>query len=98
MMTTAYPLVNAEGSPNTDPFQGGARHIDSTRVTDPGLVYDSGIQDWIAFLNGQGVETGAPHAGTIAARDLNLPSIALGSLVGEVPVKRTLTALVPGMY
>ncbi|UUL77782.1 S8 family serine peptidase [Pseudarthrobacter sp. Fe7] len=98
MMTTAYPLVNADGTPNTDPFQGGAGHIDSTHVLDPGLVYDSGMQDWLGFLNGQGVETGAPQAGTIAARDLNLPSIALGSLVGEVQVKRKLTALVPGMY
>lgn len=98
MMTTAYPLLTADGSPNTDPFQGGAGHIDSTRVLDPGLVYNSGIKDWLGFLNGQGVETGAPQAGTIAARDLNLPSIALGSLVGEVQVKRQLTALVPGMY
>ncbi|MFJ6027712.1 S8 family peptidase [Pseudarthrobacter sp. NPDC092424] len=98
MMTTAYPLVNADGAPNTDPFQGGAGHIDSTRFTDPGLVYNSGVKDWLAYLNGQGVETGAPQAGSIAARDLNLPSIALGSLVGEVQVKRRLTALVPGLY
>ncbi|WP_258806057.1 S8 family serine peptidase [Pseudarthrobacter sp. NS4] len=98
MMTTAYPLVNPDGSANNDPFQGGAGHIDSTRVLDPGLVYNSGIKDWLGFLNGQGVDTGAPQAGTIAARDLNLPSIALGSLVGEVQVKRQLTALVPGMY
>jgi subtilisin family serine protease len=98
MMTTAYPLVNADGSANTDPFQGGAGHIDATRVIDPGLVYNSGVKDWLGFLNGQGVETGAPQAGTIAARDLNLPSVALGSLVGEVQVKRQLTALVPGMY
>ncbi|MHC6594237.1 S8 family serine peptidase [Arthrobacter sp. C152] len=98
MMTTAYPLVNADGSANTDPFQGGAGHIDSSRVLDPGLVYNSGSQDWFAFLNGQGAETGAPQAGSIAARDLNLPSIALGSLVGEIQVKRKLTALVPGTY
>ena len=98
MMTTAYPLVKADGSANTDPFQGGAGHIDSTRVLDPGLVYNSGIRDWFGFLNGQGVATGVPQAGTVAARDLNLPSIALGSLVGEVQVKRQLTALVPGMY
>ncbi|TLM82246.1 protease [Pseudarthrobacter sp. NamE2] len=98
MMTTAYPLVHPDGSPNRDPFQGGAGHIDSTRVLDPGLVYNSGIRDWLGFLNGQGMETGAPQAGAIAARDLNVPSIALGSLVGEVQVKRQLTALVPGMY
>jgi subtilisin family serine protease len=98
MMTTAYPLVNADGTPNRNPFDGGAGHIDSLRVLDPGLVYDSGIKDWLGFLNGQGVATGAPQAGTVAAQDLNLPSIALGGLVGEVQVKRQLTALVPGMY
>ena len=98
MMTTAYPLVNADGTPNRDPFQGGAGHIDSTRVLDPGLVYDSGVQDWLAFLNGQGLDTGAPEAGSLAAVNLNLPSIAVGSLVGEVQVKRQLTALVPGSY
>ncbi|MBT2531183.1 S8 family serine peptidase [Arthrobacter sp. ISL-48] len=98
MMTTAYPLVNSDGTPNRDPFQGGAGHIDAARVLDPGLVYNSGIKDWLAFLNGQGVETGVPQAGSLAARDLNLPSIALGSLVGEVQVKRQLTALVPGIY
>lgn len=98
MMTTAYPLVNADGTPNRDPFQGGAGQIDATRVLDPGLVYNSGIKDWKAFLNGQGLDTGSPKAGTIAARDLNLPSVALGSLVGEISVKRQLTALVPGAY
>lgn len=98
MMTTAYPLVNADGTPNKDVFAGGAGHIDSARVLDPGLVFNAGAKDWNAFLNGQGVETGAPEAGTIAARDLNLPSIAVGNLVGEVQVKRKLTALVPGMY
>ncbi|WP_426998061.1 S8 family serine peptidase [Pseudarthrobacter sp. N5] len=98
MMTTAYPLVNADGTANRDPFAGGAGHIDSTRVLDPGLVYNSDVNQWLAFLNGQGVETGSPELGTIAARDLNLPSIALGSLVGEIQVKRQLTALVPGMY
>jgi subtilisin family serine protease len=98
MMTTAYPLVNADGTPNLNPFEGGAGHIDSARVLDPGLVYNSDIKQWNAFLNGQGVDTGARKAGTLAARDLNVPSIALGSLVGEIKVKRTLTALVPGRY
>jgi subtilisin family serine protease len=98
MMTTAYPLVKADGSPNLNPFEGGASHIDSTRVLDPGLVYNSDITQWKAFLNGQGVDIGSRKAGTLAARDLNLPSIALGSMVGEIQVKRQLTALVPGTY
>lgn len=98
MMTTAYPLVKADGTPNTNPFDGGAGHVDTTKVTDPGLVYDAGAKDWVAFLNGQGFATGAPQAGSIEAKDVNLPSFALGSLVGEVQVKRQITALVPGMY
>jgi subtilisin family serine protease len=98
MMTTAYPLVKADGTPNTNPFDGGAGHVDTLKVTDPGLVYNAGAKDWLAFLNGQGFPTGAPQAGSIAAKDVNVPSVALGSLVGEVQVKRQLTALVPGLY
>ncbi|GHG42942.1 peptidase S8 [Sinomonas cellulolyticus] len=87
MMTTAYPLVTADGAPNRNPFDGGAGHVDTTRVTDPGLVYNAGAKDWNAFISGQ-----------TEAKDVNLPSIALGSLVGEVQVKRQITALVPGLY
>ncbi|WP_427916051.1 S8 family serine peptidase [Sinomonas halotolerans] len=98
MMTTAYPLVKADGTPNANPFDGGAGHVDTLRVTDPGLVYNSGPKDWIAFLNGQGYPTGAPQAGSVEAKDVNVPSVALGALVGEVQVTRRLTALVPGQY
>lgn len=87
MMTTAYPLVKADGTPNADPFAGGAGHVDTLKVTDPGLVYNAGSQDWKAFIDG-----------TVEAKDVNVPSVALGSLVGEVQVKRQITALVPGMY
>ncbi|MEA5454987.1 S8 family serine peptidase [Sinomonas sp. JGH33] len=99
MMTTAYPLVGADGAPNTNPFDGGAGHVDTAKVLDPGLVYDSGPQQWNAFLNGQGVTTSSSKKlGTLAAKDVNVPSIALGSLVGEAVVKRQLTAVVPGVY
>jgi subtilisin family serine protease len=98
MMTTAYPLVNADGTPDANPFDGGAGHVDTAKVTDPGLVYNAGAKDWLAFLNGQGYPTGAPQAGSVEAKDVNLPSFALGSLVGEVQVTRKITALVPGLY
>ncbi|GAB3270611.1 hypothetical protein GCM10027449_05650 [Sinomonas notoginsengisoli] len=98
MMTTAYPLVNRDGTPNRNPFDGGAGHVNTTKVTDPGLVYNAGPKDWNAFINGQGYPSSDPQAGSIAAKDVNVPSIALGSLVGEVQVKRQITALVPGMY
>ena len=33
-------------------FRQGAGHVRPTRATDPGLVFDSGFNDWLAFLCG----------------------------------------------
>lgn len=57
LMTTAYNLDNAgdiikdlaTGEAST-PFVRGAGHVDPNKALDPGLVYDSGIEDYIAFL------------------------------------------------
>ncbi|MCQ6458570.1 S8 family serine peptidase, partial [Vibrio parahaemolyticus] len=37
MMTTAYDTVLPDGSPNTNPFEQGAGHVDPTRFFNPGL-------------------------------------------------------------
>ena len=46
-MTTAYQ------SNDYAPFAWGAGHVDPNKVVDPGLVFDSGFLDWIAFLKGR---------------------------------------------
>ncbi|XP_020571348.1 subtilisin-like protease SBT1.4 [Phalaenopsis equestris] len=57
IMTTAYNLDNigqiikdlATGKEST-PFIRGAGHVDPNKALDPGLVYDAGIDDYLAFL------------------------------------------------
>lgn len=87
MMTTTSDVKNADGSKNTDVFATGAGQVDPARVLDPGLVYDASEADYLEFIHG-----------TTKARDMNLPSFALGNLAGKIEVTRTLTALTPGVY
>ena len=95
LMTTAYDLVDAEGNPVQDVFAQGAGQVDPARITSPGLVYDAGPADWLGFLQGLGYQMGATP---IAAKDVNLPSIAIGGLTGTQTVTRTVTALTAGSY
>lgn len=95
MMTTAYDLVDANGAATHDVFAQGAGQIDPSRIATPGLVYDAGPADWLGFLQGLGYQLGVAP---VAAKDVNLPSFALGSLTGTQTVKRTVTAVQDGRY
>ncbi len=89
MMTTAYEL---EG--NAGPFAEGAGHVDPTEFFDAGLVFDITPLEYLQFLTGQGFTyaDGSPITDkSLDASDLNLPSIAVGSLTGETTVTRTVT-------
>lgn len=96
MMTTAYDTVNEDGTTNTDPFAQGAGHVDPTRFFEPGLVYDSGPLDWLAFLVGKGLYD--YPVDPIDGSDLNLASISIGSLSGPQTVTRTVRATTAGTY
>ena len=87
MMTTAYDAVKAGGSADLDNFATGAGMADPGAMTAPGLVYDNGVDDWNAMLDGE-----------LEAKDLNLASYALGNLIGETTVTRTVTATTKGTY
>ncbi|GAB7190069.1 hypothetical protein NUM3379_07750 [Kineococcus sp. NUM-3379] len=97
MMTTARDHVGGNGRPARDPFAAGAGFVDPRRFFDPGLVYDSGPRDWLAFIEGSGIDTGTDVA-AVDPSDLNQPSIAIGSLVGTQTVRRSVTAVKPGLY
>ncbi len=80
LMTTAY-----QGH-DYDPFNWGAGHVDPNKATDPGLVFDSNLTDWLSFLKGQNLYTGPEPA--IDASDLNSASIAIGDMPGSQTVSR----------
>ncbi|SEH00461.1 Peptidase inhibitor I9 [Nonomuraea solani] len=92
---------DVKDGPSTDPsviFGQGAGHVTPNSAAQPGLVYDSGLKDWLAFLCGS---TGGVQPSTcdllkrqqysFAATDLNVPSIAIGRLPGTRTVTRKVT-------
>ena len=102
LMTTGTDVIDGGvPAPNTNPvliFRQGGGHVTPNAAADPGLVYDAGFNDWLAFLCGAttGVVPSACTALSAAGysldpSDLNSPSISIGSLVGSQTVKRTVT-------
>lgn len=100
LMTTAYDVLDGA---NTNPlviFRQGAGHVKPNSAADPGLVYDSGWNDWLTVIcntQPQGLaatcnalwNAGFPKD----TSDFNAPSIAIGELAGEQVVKRTVTSV-----
>ncbi len=95
MMTTAYDTVAADGSAVTDPLSQGAGHVDPTRFFEPGLLYLNGLADWLAYAQGAGYEAGVDP---IDPSNLNLASIAIGSLTAAETVTRTVTSTQAGTF
>lgn len=75
MMTTATPLAGSAG-----PLVRGAGQLEPSGALAPGLVYANDRRAWAALA-----------AGRLDARNVNLPSIALGDLVGTTMIRRTVT-------
>ncbi|MGI5423886.1 S8 family serine peptidase [Streptomyces sp. CA-179760] len=104
LMTTAT-TTDENGDPigrnladSASPLDYGAGLPRVTRATDPGLVYDSTSADWTAYLCAIGqkptTEDGTDACATATKTDpsdLNYPSIAVGDLLAEQTVTRTVT-------
>jgi subtilisin family serine protease len=99
LMTSAGDVLDGgTPAPNTNPvliFRQGAGHVQPNSALNPGLVYDHGFLDWLAFLCGT---TNGVSAATCSAlkslgystdaSDLNVASIAIGDMAGVQTVKR----------
>jgi subtilisin family serine protease len=98
LMTSAYDVLDG---PNTNPlviFRQGAGHIKPNSALDPGLVYNSGWNDWLAFLCGTTTGVSAATCNVLKGMeysldpsDFNSASIAIGSLAGVQTVTRKVT-------
>ena len=106
LMTSAYDVLDG---PNTNPlviFRQGAGHVRPNSAADPGLVFDSNRNDWLAFLCGTTAAVNPASCTALAAAgfsldasDMNVASIAIGNLAGVQTVKRTVTNVGPaGTY
>jgi len=95
MMTTARDTVDAEGNITRDPFAQGAGQVDPTGFFDAGLLYLNGPEDWRAYLQGIGYDLGVQP---VDASDLNLPSIAVGTLASSQTVTRRVTSTRAGEF
>jgi len=90
LMTTAAQTTNLGNPIESDPFGYGAGHVVPTAAADPGLVYNHGFNDWLAFLCGTGqLQASYCAAIRIDPSDLNGASITVGELAGVQTVRRT---------
>jgi subtilisin family serine protease len=98
LMTTGEDVLDG---PNTNPlviFRQGAGHVRPTTAADPGVVYDSGWNDWLALLCGATTGINPTTCATLKSRgysldpsDMNTASIAVGDLAGKQTVTRKVT-------
>ncbi|MGH8496943.1 MAG: S8 family serine peptidase [Gammaproteobacteria bacterium] len=102
LMTTArQDLRKTFGEEAADPFDIGAGFIVPDDAFEPGLAYDAGLLDYLAFLCGAENQADVVGQGTCDAlessgfsldsSDLNLPSIGIAELAGTQSITRTVT-------
>jgi subtilisin family serine protease len=76
----------------TAPFNVGSGHVRPNLMVDPGLVYEAGFADYLAFLKGQGLCCASSASiPALDASDLNQPSLAVGDLAGVQTLTRRVT-------
>ena len=97
IMTTASRVKKANGKRSRDYLAQGAGNARPDRMFNPGVIFDSGEQDWLSFLAGEGFDNDT-RVVAIDPSDYNSPSIAIGKLVGSQTVTRKLTAVKAGSY
>lgn len=98
MAQRAYSNPDLSQSPAT-PFDMGSGFVNATAALDPGLIFDSGFNDFFSFLCGingsspvvlnyTGLNCGSS---TMNATDINLPSITVAVLNQTRTIVRTVT-------
>ncbi|MGY0230181.1 S8 family peptidase [Longispora urticae] len=90
----ALPIQNL--GKDATPLNFGAGHVQPAKAFDPGLVYESNLENWFSYICALGQKPSADMMDLncddfpkIDASDLNGPSIAIGGLAGTQTVTRT---------
>lgn len=108
IMTTAYviddhkqPILDERLKP-AGHFTIGAGHVSSSKVTNPGLIYDTDEVQYISYLCGLGYkdnqveiithqQDACQNRSKITEAELNYPSVAVRASAGKLVVNRTVT-------
>jgi hypothetical protein len=97
-MTTGFDVLDASISDASRIFRQGAGFIKPNRAVDPGLVFDSNANDWLALLCGSTTGVNPATCAALAtagysfdASDMNTASIAIGDMPGTQTVTRRVT-------
>ena len=108
LMTTADPNVRSEDQKTqATPFEMGSGQVDPGKVKDkgsafnPGLVYDAGLFEYVAFTCGADLGIFTPGSCDFLesigvpfeAYNLNVPSIGVAEVPGSQTVVRTVTSV-----
>lgn len=101
MTTGRQGLMKSFGTDLATPFDIGAGEILPTTALYPGLAYDAGFWDYVAFSCGNNVPLVAPATCSALVSggyqtdgsQLNLPSIASASQTGSKTISRTVTSV-----
>jgi hypothetical protein len=104
MTTGRQDVVKEDATTPADPFDFGAGHVVPNSATDPGLVYPTKYDDYIAFLCGAtaglvskaGCDARAALGLSFDASDLNIASIGIANVVGSQSVTRTVMSVADG--
>lgn len=91
MMTTARSVRTESGTVERDGFAQGAGQVRPQEMFAPGLFVVSTPLEWRRYTQGQGVDWGQGYD-PLAARDLNVPSLAEGELTGSTSLRREFLA------
>jgi subtilisin family serine protease len=100
LMTSGTDVLDGPNNSPTVIFGQGAGHIRPNKAADPGLVFDHGFDDWLAFLCGTSDRgsvgdstcTALQNAGfSLNPSDLNVASLAIGDLPGTETLTRKVT-------
>src|SRR6266542_4408076 len=66
MMIKSAFITTAYQGHDYDAFNWGAGHVDPNKAVDPGLVFDSNLNDWLAFLKVQKLYNDLAGSQTVA--------------------------------
>jgi subtilase family protein/PA domain-containing protein/peptidase inhibitor I9 len=95
MMTTAVPTLDEKGKKSRDALAQGSGQVTPRSFFDPGLFVTSDATEWRGFITGQGIATGVP---ALAAKNVNLPSMADGAVTAKTTFRRTFRATRAGTW